>query len=281
MSHLKKKKLHLVLGSGVLLAALSFYGAGDSIGSQSGAVSEHSGTYLTAPRSAVRRARQSWRALRQNIRNGTTATERATEPVDGVDQLTLRSARLTGEHLDVTYALPEPECVSLWMTSAANQAFQRINIIGGMPCPLNSGELSAHLRIDGIQPAVAAGQLMQVCTNARAYCSQPIAVTVAGKETHGAALEPIMIHSAILARNAYLSIVYSKGEGCVGIVRWNGPGNTQTVSHENDSFTCDAADHATARVNIRGMQPLLGPVQWIYLCYREESDHCSNLYRIR
>ncbi|OGJ59917.1 hypothetical protein A2881_02165 [Candidatus Peribacteria bacterium RIFCSPHIGHO2_01_FULL_55_13] len=280
MSLLKKKASRLVLGSGVLLAALSVYAASVSTSSLSGAVSENGGTYRMAPRAVVRRARNDWRALRESIRTAVPAVREQRESTGGVDAITLRSAQLTMDHLDVAYALPEAECVSLWMTGAANQEFQRLNVIGGVPCSLNARELSAHLRLEGIQPAVTEGQLVQVCTNARQYCSQPIAVT-SGGGTHGAAQEAITIHSATIARNAYLSVTYSKGEGCTEIVRWNGAGETQKVSYDDEPFTCDAVDHGTARVNIRGMQPLLGPTQWIYLCTDNDATHCSNAYRIR
>ncbi|MEK7563010.1 MAG: hypothetical protein AAB544_01315 [Patescibacteria group bacterium] len=280
MSLLNKKPSRLVLGSGVLLAALSVYATSVSTSSQSGAVSENSGTYRITPQAVVRRARNDWRAFRKNIRTAVPAAREQRESTRNVAVITLRSAHLTSDHLDVAYTLPEAECVSLWITGAANQEFQRLNVIGGMPCSLDSGELSAHLRLKGIQPAVAEGQLVQICTNARQACSQPIAVT-SGGGTHGAAQEAITIHAATIARNAYLSVTYSKGEGCMEIVRWNGAGNTQEVSYDDEPFTCDAVDHGTARVNIRGMQPLLGPTQWIYLCTEDDSTHCSNAYRIR
>lgn len=280
MSLLQKKTSRLILGSGVLLAALSIYAASVSTSSLSGAVSENGGTYRMAPRAIVRRTRNDWRALRESIRTAVpTATEQR-ESTGNVNVITLRSAHLTSDHLDVAYTLPEAGCVSLWMTGAANQEFQRLSVIGGMPCSLDSGELSAHLRLAGIQPTVTEGQLVQICTNARQACSQPIAVT-SGGGTHGAALESITIHAATIARNAYLSVTYSKGEGCVGIVRWNGPESTQNVSYDDAPFPCDFVDHGTARVNIHGMQPLLGPTQWIYLCAQNDATHCSNAYRIR
>ena len=201
--------------------------------------------------------------LSQKHPHGSAGSERTEESTRNVAVITLRSAHLTSDHLDVAYTLPEAECVPL-DNGSRQPGIPAPQCDRGMPCSLDSGELSAHLRLKGIQPAVAEGQLVQICTNARQACSQPIAVT-SGGGTHGAAQEAITIHAATIARNAYLSVTYSKGEGCMEIVRWNGAGNTQEVSYDDEPFTCDAVDHGTARVNIRGMQPLLGPTQWIYL----------------
>lgn len=281
-----RKIAHVVIG-GMLLAAFSLFGSSAFTRSQTGLLTARTesggGTFHNASvfGSAAQQARKEWRVLRWTLRNQSeTVAIENTEQEKRADAITLRNTRLTTNHLDVSYALPEAECVSLWTTAAANQHFRRVNVIGGFPCSLNAGANAVRLLVSSIQPAVSEGQLMKICTNTRQECSQPIEVSAAAG--HAAASDgAITIHSATLSRNAYLAITYTKGEGCVDLVRWNAPGDRQRVSFENDAFTCDAVDHGNARVNIRGMQPLLGPTQWIYLCAQGDTSDCSNVYQIR
>jgi predicted GH43/DUF377 family glycosyl hydrolase len=67
----------------------------------------------------------------------------------------------------------------------------------------------------------------------------------------------------------------------VNLVRWNGIGDNQQVVFRNGAISCDKGDHESARIAMQGMQPVLGPNQWIHLCMQDQPESCSNVYQIR
>ncbi|TSC58644.1 MAG: hypothetical protein Greene041662_716 [Candidatus Peregrinibacteria bacterium Greene0416_62] len=284
-----RKSSRFVVGGSALLLALSIYG--------STAVPTSTMTGLvTAKREAtshgtlhsvqefgttVSRTRRLWRTMRQNLR--TTPNAPQTETVRHIaSSVTLNSAQLSQEHLEVSYALLSAECVSLWITGAANQRFQRLSVIGGIPCSVNTGALSARLLLSSVQPTLSEGQLIKLCTNATQQCSQPIVITQSAvSASHGAAGTSITIHSAVITRNSSLSVTYSKAAGCTDLVRWNGIGDNQRVTFQHTTFSCSAVDHEIINIGILGMQPVLGPNQWIHLCDKNSPTTCSNVIQIR
>lgn len=277
-----RRSSRFVIGGGTLLLALSLYGTSLPSATQVGQVApEQRGTFLNVRElgTTVTRARQEWRTLRFNIRNATPAAQPEAALSDATE-VTLRSAELSAEHLEITYALPDAACVSLWMTGEANQRFDRLSVIGGIPCSMATGDLSARLLLTSVQPALAEGQLIKLCTNTTHECSEPIAITAASP-AHSAAGTSVTIHSASIVRNSTLSVTYSKSAGCVNLVRWNGAGDSRTVTFNTGSFSCDAVENARASIAVMGMQPVLGPTQWIHLCAQDQPGSCSNVYQIR
>lgn len=279
-----RKSSRCILGGGALLLAASFYGSATLPASQIGQVttSTHSTFHNVQDfGTTVSRTRRQWRTMRENLRTAPDAPQKETSRHISSD-VTLHSAQLTQEHLEVSYALPVTECVSLWITGAANQRFQRLSVIGGIPCTVNTGNLSARLLLSSVQPALKGGQLIKLCTNSTQQCSQPIAVTErASSASHTAARASITIHSASITRNSSLSVIYSKTAGCVNLVRWNGPGDNWQVTFQNVVFSCEAVDHENTHIAMMGMQPVLGPNQWIHLCDQNDPTACSNMYQIR
>jgi hypothetical protein len=281
-----RRSSFFIVGGGTLLLAISIYGSTMLSSTQTGRVTSEApsrGTLHTVQEfgSVITKTRKLWRENRANLRNGTTVTKTKVVANESAS-LTLHNAHLSAAHLDITYSLPITECVSLWTMGAANQRFERLSVIGGIPCSMATGNLSARLLLTSIHPELAEGQLIKLCTNSTQQCTQPIAIairTVAAP--HSAAGASITIHAAIIIRNSSLSVTYSKSAGCVNLVRWNGAGDSQNVAFTNGSFSCDAAENAQANITIQEMQPVLGVNQWIHLCDQNDTTSCSNVLQIR
>lgn len=281
-----RRSSRFIVGGGTLLLAMSLYGSSALPSAQTGRVTVETasrGTLHTVQEfgSVISRTRRLWRTTRANLRNGTTVSQTEAVANDSAS-LTLRSAQLTATHLDISYDLPVTECVSLWVTGAANQRFQRLSVIGGIPCSMATGNLSARLLLSSIHPELAEGQLIKLCTNSTQQCSQPIAIATRGTTaSHTAAGTSITIHSASIVRNSSLSITYTKTAGCVNLVRWNGPRDSQQVTFSNATFSCEAVRSENTSIAVMGMQPVLGPTQWIHLCDQNDATSCSNVIQIR
>ncbi|OGJ61846.1 hypothetical protein A3C37_04410 [Candidatus Peribacteria bacterium RIFCSPHIGHO2_02_FULL_53_20] len=283
-----RRSSRFIVGGGTLLLAMSLYGSGAQTSSLLGRVSSDQKTTERSTLHNVRefgtavRARKEWKSMRANIRTATADAPHTGTARNGTTEILLRSAQLSPQHLELSYSLPNSGCVSLWVTGAANQKFQRVTVIGGIPCSTATGEVSARLLLTSVHPALAEGQLAKLCANSTLQCTEPIAIT--GKNpavSHSAAGALITIHFASIVRNSMLSITYSKTAGCGDLVRWNGAGDSQQVTFQHDGVSCDAVDHGNVQIPVMGMQPLLGPTQWIHLCMQDQPGSCSNVMQIR
>ena len=282
-----RKSSRFVLGGSALLLAMSIYGSGTS-SSLEGRVSEQGITVGRGTlhgmqdfgRAAVR-ARSAWRTMRANLRDTAATAPRTQTPSASSEELAFHSARLTSEHLEIAYALPSTGCISLWTTGAANQRFQRVSVIGGIPCSMATGDLSARLLLTSVQPALQPRQLIKLCTNNTLECTEPILISEGTSLSHSAAGTPVTIHSASIVRNSFLSVTYSKPAGCADLARWNGIGDDQQVTSENTTLSCDAVDHGSVQIGIMGMHPILGPTQWLHFCMHNDATACSNVIQVR